>query len=155
LSSNADEDLSLDQEKNIDYKKSNGGSSGHNASLWKKRGLNNAGPSMDKKTSEKSAKKVNPTSSKKTRTLSSLSIDDNHDRKQSLTRSFCRTGKMTKPEVSGNTTVACIPVKLVFSRLLEKINRPALKAPTNADMLNTGVERRSQVGYMYIVILLE
>ncbi|KAK2425801.1 Tudor/PWWP/MBT superfamily protein [Trifolium repens] len=114
LSSNADEDLSLDQEKNIDYKKSNGGSSGHNASLWKKRGLNNAGPSMDKKTSEKSAKKVNPTSS-----------------------------KMTKPEVSGNTTVACIPVKLVFSRLLEKINRPALKAPTNADVLNTGVERRS------------
>ncbi|KAK2371943.1 hypothetical protein P8452_45371 [Trifolium repens] len=121
LSSNVDEDLSLDQEKNIDYKKSNGGSSGHNASLWKKSGINNAGPSRDKKSSKKGAKKVNLSSSQKTKTLSSL----------------------TKPEVSGNTTVACIPVKLVFSRLLEKINRPALKAPTNADVLNTGVERRS------------
>ncbi|XP_045811773.1 uncharacterized protein At1g51745-like [Trifolium pratense] len=143
LSSNVDEDFSLDQEKNIDYKKLNGGSSGHNASLWKKSGLNNAGPSIDKKASKKGAKKLNLTSSQKTRTLSSLSIEDNLNRKSSLTRSFNRTGKLTKPEVSGITTVACIPVKLVFSRLLEKINRPPLKASTNADVLNTGVEKRS------------
>ncbi|KAK2425802.1 Tudor/PWWP/MBT superfamily protein [Trifolium repens] len=138
LSSNVDEDFSLDQERNIDYKKLNGGSSGHNASLWKKSGLNSVGPSIDKKSSKKGAKKVNLTSSQKTRTLSSLSIEDNLNRKASLTRSFYRTDKLTKPEV-----VACIPVKLVFSRLLEKINRPPLKASTNADVLNTGLERRS------------
>jgi hypothetical protein len=138
LSSNVDEDFSLDQERNIDYKKLNGGSSGHNASLWKKSGLNSVGPSIDKKSSKKGAKKVNLTSSQKTRTLSSLSIEDNLNRKASLTRSFYRTDKLTKPEV-----VACIPVKLVFSRLLEKINRPPLKASTNADVLNSGLERRS------------
>ncbi|CAL1393093.1 unnamed protein product [Linum trigynum] len=33
-------------------------------------------------------------------------------------------GGVIKGESSGLTTVACIPVKLVFSRLLEKINRP-------------------------------
>jgi hypothetical protein len=138
LSSNVDEDFSLDQERNIDYKKLNGGSSGHNASLWKKSGLNSVGPSIDMESSKKGAKKVNLTSSQKTRTLSSLSIEDNLNRKASLTRSFYRTDKLTKPEV-----VACIPVKLVFSRLLEKINRPPLKASTNADVLNTGLERRS------------
>ncbi|GAU18946.1 hypothetical protein TSUD_229360 [Trifolium subterraneum] len=143
LSSNVDEDFSLDQEKNIDYKKLNGGSCGHNASLWKKSSLNNAGPSIDKKSSIKGAKKVNLTSSQKTRTLSSLSIEDNLNRRSSLTRSFYRTDRLTKPKVPEITTVACIPVKLVFSRLLEKINRPPLKASTNADVSNTGVERRS------------
>lgn len=143
LSSNVDEDFSLDQERNNGYKRLNGGNSSHNASHWKKNGLNSAGPSIDKKSFKKSAKKVSLSSSQKTRTLSSLSIEDNLGRKPSLTRSFYRTDKMTKPEVSGLTTVACIPVKLVFSRLLEKINRPPLKASTNADVLNPGVERKS------------
>lgn len=35
---------------------------------------------------------------------------------------------LIKPAESTTTTVACIPVKLVFSRLLEKINRPPSKA---------------------------
>ncbi|GAU51631.1 hypothetical protein TSUD_414550 [Trifolium subterraneum] len=143
LSSNVDDDFSLDQERNIDYKKLNSGSSGHNASLLKKSGLTSVGSSIDKKSSKKGAKKVNLTSSQKTRTLSSLSIENNLNRKPSLTRSFYQTHKLIKPEVSGMTTVACIPVKLVFSRLLEKINRPPLKASTNVDVLYTGVGRRS------------
>ncbi|XP_012574384.1 uncharacterized protein [Cicer arietinum] len=134
LSSNVDEDFSLDQERNIGHKKSNGGSSRHNANLWKKNGLNSAGgPSIDNKSFKKIAKKVSLSSSQKTRTLSSLSIEDNLSRKPSLTRSFYQTDRLTKPEVSGLTTVACIPVKLVFSRLLEKINRPPLKAATNVE----------------------
>ncbi|XP_058778396.1 uncharacterized protein LOC131652534 [Vicia villosa] len=139
-SSNVDEDFSIEQERNIEYKRLNGS---HNASHWKKNNLNGAGPSIDKKSFKKSAKKTSLSSSQKTRTLSSLSIEDNLSRKQSLTRSFYPIDKLSKPEVSGLTTVACIPVKLVFSRLLEKINRPPLKVSTHVDVLNTGVERKS------------
>ncbi|CAK8539249.1 unnamed protein product [Lathyrus sativus] len=142
-SSNVDEDFSIEQERNNEYKRLNSGNSSHNASHWKKNNLNGVGPSIDKKSFKKSAKKASLSSSQKTRTLSSLSIEDNLSRKQSLTRSFYQIDKLSKPEVSGLTTVACIPVKLVFSRLLEKINRPPLKVSTNVDALNTGVERKS------------
>ncbi|CAL5187480.1 unnamed protein product [Lathyrus oleraceus] len=142
-SSNVDEDFSIEQERNIEYKRLNGGNSSHNASHWKKNSLNGVGLSIDKKSFKKSVKKASLSSSQKTRTLSSLSIEDNLSRKQSLTRSFYQIDKLSKPEVSGLTTVACIPVKLVFSRLLEKINRPPLKVSTNVDALNTGVEGKS------------
>ncbi|CAI8589411.1 unnamed protein product [Vicia faba] len=141
-SSNVDEGFSIEQERNTEYKRLNGGNSSHNASYWKKNNLNSVGPSIDKKSFKKSAKKASLSSSQKTRTLSSLSIEDNLSRKQSLTRSFYPIDKLSKPEVSGLTTVACIPVKLVYSRLLEKINRPPLKVSTNVDALNTGVERK-------------
>ncbi|KAJ1390867.1 hypothetical protein SESBI_37110 [Sesbania bispinosa] len=136
-------DFSLDQERNIEYKKLNGGSSSHKANLSRKNGLDSLGPSIDKKSFKKMPKKVSLISSQKTRTLSSLSIEHNLSKRPSLDRSFYQTDRLTKPEVSGLTTVACIPVKLVFSRLLEKINRPPLKAASNATLLDTGVERKS------------
>ncbi|XP_061376221.1 uncharacterized protein LOC133318242 [Gastrolobium bilobum] len=146
LSSNGAEaaaDFSLDQERNVEWKKSNGGSSSHKASLSRKSGLNSPGPSIDKKSFKKIPKKVSFSSSQKTRTLSSLSIEQNLTKKSFLDGSFYQTDRLIKPEVSGLTTVACIPVKLVFSRLLEKINRPPLKASSNAALLNTGVQRKS------------
>ncbi|KAJ1391236.1 hypothetical protein SESBI_36801 [Sesbania bispinosa] len=136
-------DFSLDQERNIEYKKLNGGSSSHKANLSRKNGLDSLGPSIDKKSFKKMPKKVSLISSQKTRTLSSLSIEHSLSKRPSLDRSFYQTDRLTKPEVSGLTTVACIPVKLVFSRLLEKINRPPLKSASNAALLNTGVERKS------------
>ncbi|CAI8617124.1 unnamed protein product [Vicia faba] len=121
---------SLDQEQSFDYKKLNPGSSSHKANLQKKSG--------NKKFYKKAPKKSSLSSNQKIRTLSSLSIEHRlrnpfHD------ISSYQTDRLIKPEISGPTTVACIPVQLVFSRLLEKINRPPLKAP----LLNTGVERNS------------
>ncbi|TKY71096.1 PWWP domain [Spatholobus suberectus] len=61
LSSNGaetDADFSIDQERNIEYKKLNGGSSGHKASLSRKSGLNSPVPSIDKKSSKKMPKKA-------------------------------------------------------------------------------------------------
>ena len=145
-SSNAAEaapDFSLDQERRFEYKKLNGGSSSHKASLSRKSGHNSPGPSIDKKSLKKVPKKVSLSSSQKTRTLSSLSSEHNLSKKPLLDSSFYQTDRLIKPEVSGLTTVACIPVKLVFSRLLEKINRPPLKAASNAALLNSGVERNS------------
>lgn len=136
-------DFSLDQERNTEYKKLNGGSFSHNkASLPRKSGHNSVGPSINNKSFKKTPKKVSLSSSQKTRTLSSLSAE-HHSKKPSLGRSFHQTERLTKPEVSGLTTVACIPVKLVFSRLLEKINRPPLRAANNAALLNTAMERNS------------
>ncbi|KAL2349413.1 hypothetical protein Fmac_003413 [Flemingia macrophylla] len=145
LSSNgaeSDADYSIDQERNIEHKKVNGGSSSHKSSLLRKSGLISPLPSIDKKSLKKMLKKVSLSSSQKTRTLSSLSIENNIGKKQLHDRSFYLTNSLIKPEVSGLTTVACIPVKLVFSRLLEKINRPPLKAASNAAVSNTGVERK-------------
>jgi hypothetical protein len=48
---------------------------------------------------------------------------------------------LIKPETSGPTTVACIPVKLAFSRLLEKINRPPSTTVTKAVVLNRDGDR--------------
>ncbi|XP_027360645.1 uncharacterized protein At1g51745-like [Abrus precatorius] len=144
LSSNGaetDADFSIDQERNIDYKKLNSGNSSHKASLLRRSGLSSPGPSM--KSFKKLPKKVSLSSSQKTRTLSSLSIENNLGKKPLYDRSFYQTNRLIKPEVSGLTTVACIPVKLVFSRLLEKINRPPLKAANNAALLNSSVERKS------------
>lgn len=121
---------SLDQQQSFDYKKQNSGSSSHKASLQKKSG--------NKKFYKKAPKKSCLSSNQKIRTLSSLSIE--HRLRNPLHDiSSYQTDRLIKPEISGPTTVACIPVQLVFSRLLEKINRPPLKAA----LPNTGVERNS------------
>lgn len=125
---------SLDQEQNFDYEKLNTGSSSHNASLQKKSG--------DKKFFENVPKKLSLSSNQKIRTLSSSSAE--HSVRNPLHDiSSYQTDRLIKPEISGPTTVACIPVQLVHSRLLEKISRPPLKAASNAALLNTGVERNS------------
>ncbi|OIV92619.1 hypothetical protein TanjilG_17970 [Lupinus angustifolius] len=135
----ADADFSLVEERKLGYKKLNSGSSSHNASLSRKSSLSSPALSIDKKPLKRLPKNASLSSSQKTRTLSSLSIEQNLSKKPSLDSSFYQTDRLIKPEVSGLTTVACIPVKLVFSRLLEKINRPPLKAA----LLNHGVERNS------------
>lgn len=125
---------SLDQEQNFDYEKLNTGSSSHKASLQKKSG--------DKKFFENLPKKLSLSSNQKIRTLSSLSAE--HSLRNPLHDiSSYQTDRLIKPEISGPTTVACIPVQLVHSRLLEKISRPPLKAASDAALLNTGVERNS------------
>ncbi|OIV94962.1 hypothetical protein TanjilG_22159 [Lupinus angustifolius] len=132
-----DADFSLDEERKIGYKKLYSGSSSHKASLSRKTSLNSHTLSIDKKSLKKVPKKASMSSSQKTRTLSSLSVEQNLSKKPDS--SFYDTDRLIKPEVSGLTTVACIPVELVFSRLLEKINRP----PSNAALSNIGVERNT------------
>ncbi|KAE9596491.1 putative PWWP domain-containing protein [Lupinus albus] len=137
LSSNgaeADADFSLVEERKLGYKRLNSGSSSHNASLSRKSSLSSSALSVDKKSLKRVPKNVSLSSSQKTRTLSSLSIERNLGKKPLLDSSFYQTDRLIKAEVSGLTTVACIPVKLVFSRLLEKINRPPLKAASNAQL---------------------
>ncbi|XP_027355060.1 uncharacterized protein At1g51745-like isoform X2 [Abrus precatorius] len=135
---------SSDQEQNFEYKKLNAGSSSHKASFQKKSALKSHRSSADKKSLKKMPKKLSLSSSQKTRTLSSLSTEHNLSRKTLLHDSGSyQTERLIKPAISGPPTVACIPVQLVFSRLLEKINRPPLKAANNAALLNTGVERNS------------
>ncbi|KAF7824958.1 uncharacterized protein G2W53_023102 [Senna tora] len=135
----------LDQERKFEYKKLNSGNFSHNkASMSRKSGIDSPRASTEKKSSKKVPKKASLSSSQKTRTLSSLSIEHNLSKKPLYDSiSYQTDNRLIKPEVSGPTTVACIPVKLVFSRLFEKINRPPLKAASNAALLNIGVERNS------------
>ncbi|RDY09528.1 hypothetical protein CR513_06092, partial [Mucuna pruriens] len=128
---------SSDQEQNFEYRGFNGGSSNHQANLQKKSGLKSHRSSADKKSLKKVPKKLSLSSSQKTRTLSSLSTEHNLSRKPLHDSSSYQTDRLIKPEISGPTTVACLPVQLVFSRLLEKINRPPLKTASNAALLNT------------------
>ncbi|KAI4295318.1 hypothetical protein L6164_035375 [Bauhinia variegata] len=128
----------LDQERKFEVKKLNAGTLSHKGSLSKK-GVHRS--TTDKKSSKRGPKKVTLSSSQKTRTLSSLSIEHSLSKKPLHDNSSYQTDRLIKPVASGQTTVACIPVKLVFSRLLEKINRPPLKAASTAALSNTAVER--------------
>ncbi|XP_041015079.1 uncharacterized protein At1g51745 isoform X2 [Juglans microcarpa x Juglans regia] len=98
-------------------------------------------PQTDLKILKKPPKKVSLSSSQKTRTLSSIATDHNFSIKPIQDGNSGFMDGLIKPESSGHTTVACIPVKLVFSRLLEKINRPPSKAASKAVLLNGDVER--------------
>ncbi|KAE9612847.1 putative PWWP domain-containing protein [Lupinus albus] len=133
----ADADFSLDEERKLGYKKLNNGSSSHKASLSRKSSLNSHLLLIDNKSLKRGPKKVSLSSSQKTRTLSSLWIEQNLNEKQPL------LDKLVKAEACGFITVACIPVKLVFSRLLEEINRSPLKPASNAALLNSAVDRNS------------
>ncbi|XP_010463763.1 PREDICTED: uncharacterized protein At1g51745-like [Camelina sativa] len=74
---------------------------------------------------KKLLKNTNATASQKTRALSSFSSEQGHNGMKVLRD---RTHELSNRRVlPGPPTVACIPVKLVFSRLLEKINRPPSK----------------------------
>ncbi|CAH8336376.1 unnamed protein product [Eruca vesicaria subsp. sativa] len=74
---------------------------------------------------KKLMKNTNATPSQKTRALSSFSTEQAHNGIKALGDG---THELSNRRVlPGPPTVACIPVKLVFSRLLEKINRPPSK----------------------------
>ncbi|XP_059459427.1 uncharacterized protein At1g51745 isoform X2 [Corylus avellana] len=131
----------LDQERKPPLKKLNAGSFSHKASLEKSNLPYIPRPPTDRKFVKKLPRKVSLSSSQKTRTLSSIATEQNFSIKPVQDSNNCQMDGLIKPESSGPTTVACIPVKLVFSRLLEKINRPPSKAASNAVLLNSNVER--------------
>ncbi|XWS42903.1 hypothetical protein CRYUN_Cryun16bG0054400 [Craigia yunnanensis] len=118
---------SLDHEGKPPFKKYNGGSSDYKAGLVRKSISHVPRSPTDRKFQRKLPKKVSLSSSQKTRTLSSIGIEHNLSSKPIHDSDNCEMDGI-KSESSGPTTVACIPVKLVFSRLLEKINRPPSKA---------------------------
>ncbi|AAF26110.1 hypothetical protein [Arabidopsis thaliana] len=79
---------------------------------------------------KKLLKNTNATASQKTRALSSFSGEQGHN---GMKASRDRTHELSNRRVlPGPPTVACIPVKLVYSRLLEKINRPPSKPTAKA-----------------------
>ncbi|GAV86948.1 hypothetical protein CFOL_v3_30374 [Cephalotus follicularis] len=96
---------------------------------------------MDKKFPRKLPKKANLSTSQKTRTLSSIGIEQNVNAKPIHDIDNCQIDGLIKSESSGPTTVACIPVKLVFSRILEKINRPPSRIASKVVLSNSDSER--------------
>ncbi|KAL1547345.1 hypothetical protein AAHA92_23835 [Salvia divinorum] len=75
---------------------------------------------MDRKFSRNSPKKSSPLSNQKIRSLSSIASDEQHQSDPRNDASSFQVGGVIK---TGNlpTTVACIPVNLVFSRLHEEL----------------------------------
>ncbi|KAK8545588.1 hypothetical protein V6N13_066861 [Hibiscus sabdariffa] len=134
---------SLDHERKPPFKKYNVGSSNYNAGLVKTSISPVPGSPTDRQLQKKPPKKVSLFSSQKTRTLSSIGIDHNFSSKPTHDSSKCQMDGLIKPESSGPTTVACIPVKLVFSRLLEKINRPPSKAASKVILSTSDAVRDS------------
>ncbi|GMI78899.1 PWWP-DOMAIN INTERACTOR OF POLYCOMBS1, PRO-TRP-PRO-TRP protein 1 [Hibiscus trionum] len=119
---------SLDHEGKPPFKKYNTGTSDYKAGLVKKSIHHVPRSPTDRKFQKKLPKKVSLFSSQKTRALSSIGIEHSLGLKPIHDSDIHQMDGLIKPESSGPTTVACIPVKLVFSRLLEKINRPPSKA---------------------------
>ncbi|KAG2273437.1 hypothetical protein Bca52824_067992 [Brassica carinata] len=82
-------------------------------------------PGERKQQQKKVMKNTNATPSQKTRALSSFGSEQAHSGIKAFGDG---THELSNRRVlQGPPTVACIPVKLVFSRLLEKINRPPSK----------------------------
>ncbi|XP_022743327.1 uncharacterized protein At1g51745-like [Durio zibethinus] len=132
---------SLDHEEKPPFQQYNVGSSDFKAGLVKK-GISHVPCSpTDRKFQRKLPKKVSLFSSHKTRTLSSIGIEHNLSSKPIHDNGNCGMDGLIKPESSGPTTVACIPVKLVFSRLLEKINRPPSKPASKVILSSIGSVR--------------
>ncbi|XP_021281686.1 uncharacterized protein At1g51745 [Herrania umbratica] len=132
---------SLDHGGKPSFKRYNVGSSEYKAGLVKKSISHVPRSPTDRKFQRKFPKKVSLSSSQKTRTLSSIGIEQNVSSKATHDSGNCEMDGLIKPESSGPTTVACIPVKLVFSRLLEKINRPPSKAASKAILSTSDVVR--------------
>ncbi|KAH1032832.1 hypothetical protein J1N35_045006 [Gossypium stocksii] len=127
---------SLNHERKPPFKKYNVVSPNHSAALVKKSISHVPVSPTDRQLQRKLPKKVSLFSSPKTRTLSSIGIEHTLISKPIHDSCNCQMEGSIKPESSGLTTVVCIPVKLVFSRLLEKINRPPSKA-ANKVILST------------------
>uniref|UniRef100_A0A7N0TZ87 PWWP domain-containing protein n=1 Tax=Kalanchoe fedtschenkoi TaxID=63787 RepID=A0A7N0TZ87_KALFE len=102
-------------------------------------------PHAAKKPMKKISKKVSMSSCQKTRTLSSFDLDEDKQIGQGRNddvQAFSLS-ELIKYE-SGPTTVACIPVKLVFSRLYEAVGRPPASIaplPCYEDRVNTNTAR--------------
>ncbi|GFY83935.1 Tudor/PWWP/MBT superfamily protein [Actinidia rufa] len=109
-----------DQEKKVQLKKSKVWSSGQKASTTRKSLSHAPRPPLDKKYSRKPPKKISLSSSQKIKTLSSIGTEQKlgndlrHGTIDQQVDGLIKGG-------SGPTTVACIPVKLVYSRLYEEL----------------------------------
>ncbi|XP_043717092.1 uncharacterized protein At1g51745 [Telopea speciosissima] len=125
------------------YKKPYPANFSHKARLMKKSlSLIRRPPITEKKFPKKLLKKVS-VSSQKTRTLSSISIDQELTGKAGNSKLSNKRDMegLIKPVETGLTTVTCIPVKLVFSRLLESVGRPPSR-PANHGVLKGDIERK-------------
>ncbi|XP_010558655.1 PREDICTED: uncharacterized protein At1g51745-like isoform X2 [Tarenaya hassleriana] len=99
-------------------------------------------PTERKQQQKKQAKKTSVSANQKTRALSSFGSEPGHGMKPlHYNASNSQTHDLSNGRVlAGPPTVACIPIKLVFSRLLEKINRPPSKPAVKTSMPSS--ERR-------------
>ncbi|XP_010278764.1 PREDICTED: uncharacterized protein At1g51745 [Nelumbo nucifera] len=127
------------------YKKPYLGYLSHKARLVKKScsQIRRPPPITEKKSPKKLLKKVS-LSSQKIRTLSSIPIEQKHHSK-GLNLKFASKNNLDgliNPEETGPTTVTCIPVKLVFSRLLEAVGRPPSRAANYGVLMNGNPERK-------------
>lgn len=77
--------------------------------------------SMERKFSRNSPKKGSPSSNQKIRSLSSIASDEHHPSDPRNEPGNFQVGGMIKSGNNLPTTVACIPVNLVFSRLHEEL----------------------------------
>ncbi|KAG6576872.1 hypothetical protein SDJN03_24446, partial [Cucurbita argyrosperma subsp. sororia] len=131
-----------DQERKTRCKRVKTGVNSHKAGAGQGRGQPHipraSSSSHERRLPRKMVKKVSISSNNqktKTRTLSSIGVEQNHSNMAIHDSVTCQMNGLMKPESSGPPTVACIPVKLVFSRLLEKINRPPSKATTTNNVV--------------------
>ncbi|GFZ15978.1 Tudor/PWWP/MBT superfamily protein [Actinidia rufa] len=108
------------QDKKVPLKKSKVWSSGYKASTTRKSLSHAPRPPLDRKYSRKPPKKISLSSSQKIKTLSSIGTEQKlgHDLRHGTVDQ--QVDGLIK-EGSGPTTVACIPVKLVYSRLYEEL----------------------------------
>lgn len=131
----------LDQGRKSTYKKSNAGNSGHKGSIMKKSLPHIPRPPTDRKFPRKMPKMVSLSSSQKTRTLSSIAIEQKHGNRPKHDSHSYKMDGLIKQESSGPTAVACIPIKLVFSRLNESVCRPPSRATSNVVSVNGDPEK--------------
>lgn len=75
---------------------------------------------VDKKSSRSSPKKISPSSNQKIRTLSSIASDQQHQSDPRNEGSNSQVDGLIKTD-NASTAIACIPIKLVFSRLNEEL----------------------------------
>ncbi|KAF8412877.1 hypothetical protein HHK36_000849 [Tetracentron sinense] len=101
-------------------------------------------PPTEHKFPRKLLKKVS-LPSQKTRTLSSIAIEHklgSNGGEPKLASKSC-IDELIKTEEIGPTTVSCIPVKLVFSRLLEAVSRPPSRAAeSHGALMKVHTERK-------------
>ncbi|KAK9272296.1 hypothetical protein L1049_002667 [Liquidambar formosana] len=131
----------LDHERKPPFKKLNTGGFSDKASLTRKSLPHIPRSPTEKKFPRKLPKKVSSSSSQKTRTLSSIAIEQKRSDKPKHDSDSYHMDGLIKQE-SGPTTVACIPVKLVFSRLYEAVGRSASTiAASHEVLMNRNTEK--------------
>ncbi|GAB4826408.1 hypothetical protein Ancab_009273 [Ancistrocladus abbreviatus] len=134
----------FDQDGKWQFKKSAATSSVHKKNLSRKSLSHVPRPLLQQM--KKPIKKANLSTSQKTRTLSSIGNNRRLCHRARGTGSNHYLDEVIKPLVSGPPTVACIPVKLVFSRLLEAVGRPPSGPAKHGVFVNSSNKERFPIG---------